>query len=251
MIFAIFRQPREKQKISEHQTKTGKGWWRNVSPPSLSRLSLMFWNTYFSSSEETKDCKTQCHDLVKLLWTTCTIADHWCAQTITAGTYLWHSLFTCFRRLVLQHRSAETLKMSLVLPLWTSAVNILASFSIVIGWIPLCVLLLDVSYTAWCSEIGSLTPLQLQLLHASSDVREPISLHQVVLAYTSIIKKKKLIAQWVLHELRRDTIIDHVSSRITAACLTRRNNKACQLLSGCQVLAVAEGRFWTQLNPCL
>ena len=34
--------------------------------------------------------------------------------------------------------------------------------------------------TAWCSEIGSLASLHLQLLHASSDVREPISLCQAV-----------------------------------------------------------------------
>ena len=35
-------------------------------------------------------------------------------------------------------------------------------------------------YTAWCSEIGSLTSLDAPELHASSDVREPISLHQAV-----------------------------------------------------------------------
>ena len=34
--------------------------------------------------------------------------------------------------------------------------------------------------TTWCSEIASLTSLQLQLLHASSSVREPISLHQAM-----------------------------------------------------------------------
>ena len=32
--------------------------------------------------------------------------------------------------------------------------------------------------TAWCSEIGSLTSLDAPELHAASDVREPISLHQ-------------------------------------------------------------------------
>ena len=31
--------------------------------------------------------------------------------------------------------------------------------------------------TAWCSELGSLTPLDASELQASSDVREPISLH--------------------------------------------------------------------------
>ena len=36
--------------------------------------------------------------------------------------------------------------------------------------------------TAWCSEIGSLTSLDAPELHASSDVREPISLHQAVCA---------------------------------------------------------------------
>ena len=34
--------------------------------------------------------------------------------------------------------------------------------------------------TAWCSEIGSLTSLDAPELHAFSDVREPISLHQAV-----------------------------------------------------------------------
>ena len=33
---------------------------------------------------------------------------------------------------------------------------------------------------AWCSEIGSLTSLDAPEFHASSDVREPISLHQAV-----------------------------------------------------------------------
>ena len=37
--------------------------------------------------------------------------------------------------------------------------------------------------TAWCSEIGSLTSLDAPELHASSDVREPISLHQAVDAF--------------------------------------------------------------------
>ena len=36
--------------------------------------------------------------------------------------------------------------------------------------------------TAWCSEIGSLTSLTAPELHASSDVREPILLHQIVYA---------------------------------------------------------------------
>ena len=35
--------------------------------------------------------------------------------------------------------------------------------------------------TAWCSEIGSLTSLNAPELHSSSDIREPISLHQAVL----------------------------------------------------------------------
>ena len=35
--------------------------------------------------------------------------------------------------------------------------------------------------TAWCSEIGSLMSLNAPELHASSDVREPISLHHAVL----------------------------------------------------------------------
>ena len=35
-------------------------------------------------------------------------------------------------------------------------------------------------HTAWCSEIGSLTSLDAPELHSSSDVREPISLHQAV-----------------------------------------------------------------------
>ena len=39
---------------------------------------------------------------------------------------------------------------------------------------------LGVSSTAWCSEIGSLTSLDAPELHASIDVREPISLHQAV-----------------------------------------------------------------------
>ena len=34
--------------------------------------------------------------------------------------------------------------------------------------------------TAWCSEIGSPTSLDAPELHASNDVREPISLHQTV-----------------------------------------------------------------------
>ena len=36
--------------------------------------------------------------------------------------------------------------------------------------------------TVWCSEIGSLTSLDAPELHASSDVREPISLHQAVVS---------------------------------------------------------------------
>ena len=35
-------------------------------------------------------------------------------------------------------------------------------------------------YTAWCSEIGPLRSLDAPELHASRDVREPISLHQAV-----------------------------------------------------------------------
>ena len=35
--------------------------------------------------------------------------------------------------------------------------------------------------TAWCSEMGSLTSLDVPELHASGDIREPISLHQAVL----------------------------------------------------------------------
>ena len=34
--------------------------------------------------------------------------------------------------------------------------------------------------TSWCSEIGSLASPDAPELHASSDVREPISLHQAV-----------------------------------------------------------------------
>ena len=38
----------------------------------------------------------------------------------------------------------------------------------------------DIPCTAWCSEIGSLTSLDAPELHASSDVREAILLHQAV-----------------------------------------------------------------------
>ena len=43
------------------------------------------------------------------------------------------------------------------------------------------VLFLRRKCTAWCSEIGSLASLDAPEVHASSDVREPISLHQAVL----------------------------------------------------------------------
>ena len=35
-------------------------------------------------------------------------------------------------------------------------------------------------YTAWCSEIGSLTSLDAPEFHASGDLREPILLHHAV-----------------------------------------------------------------------
>ena len=41
--------------------------------------------------------------------------------------------------------------------------------------------------TAWCSEIGSLRSLDdAPELHASSDVREPISLHQAVYLHQTV-----------------------------------------------------------------
>ena len=43
--------------------------------------------------------------------------------------------------------------------------------------------------TAWCSEIGSLTTLYAPEFHASSDVREPISLHQAVLPNLPVFSK--------------------------------------------------------------
>ena len=51
-----------------------------------------------------------------------------------------------------------------------------AQVTVMTTWCGLCLL----GCTAWCSEIGSLTLLDAPELHASSDVREPISLHQVV-----------------------------------------------------------------------
>ena len=47
---------------------------------------------------------------------------------------------------------------------------------------------------AWCSEIGSLTSLDACNSGASSDVREPISLHQAVciLSHTSVIRKSSI-----------------------------------------------------------
>ena len=45
-----------------------------------------------------------------------------------------------------------------------------------------------VEHTAWCSEIGLLQSLGAPELHASSDVREPISLHQSVLAAINFYK---------------------------------------------------------------
>ena len=42
--------------------------------------------------------------------------------------------------------------------------------------------------TAWCSEIGSLTPLDACNSGASSDVREPVSMHLAVLQQFSGLK---------------------------------------------------------------
>ena len=43
----------------------------------------------------------------------------------------------------------------------------------------------------WCRKIGSPTSLKLQLLHASSGAREPISLHQAVLDMVSNLKNSE------------------------------------------------------------
>ena len=51
---------------------------------------------------------------------------------------------------------------------------------------------LIVQWTAWCSEIGSL--MDAPELHASSDVREPISLHQAVHYYGQ--------SQWTPHPIK-------------------------------------------------
>ena len=48
--------------------------------------------------------------------------------------------------------------------------------------------------TAWCSEIGSLTSPDEWNSGASSDVREPISLHQTVYAYSKLSKLAQLYA---------------------------------------------------------
>ena len=53
--------------------------------------------------------------------------------------------------------------------------------------------------TAWCSEIGSLRSLDAPELHAYSDVREPISLHQAVDLHAvifSIVRISWYIPEW-------------------------------------------------------
>ena len=41
-------------------------------------------------------------------------------------------------------------------------------------------------HAAWCNEIGSLTSLDVRNSGVSSDVREPISLHQAVFSYVCL-----------------------------------------------------------------
>ena len=53
-----------------------------------------------------------------------------------------------------------------------------------------------ISCTAWCSEIGSLQSSDAPELHASSDVREPISLHQAVHTKTVMVSLSDLLCQW-------------------------------------------------------
>ena len=53
-------------------------------------------------------------------------------------------------------------------------------------------LFLIVFSTAWCSEIGSLTSQDASEFHASSDVREPISLHQAVLIIILLCTQSKM-----------------------------------------------------------
>ena len=63
--------------------------------------------------------------------------------------------------------------------------------------------------TAWCSEIGSLRSLDAPELHAYSDVREPISLHQAV-------QKEQLLAVTVS--------IDWVQVRVIVQRVYRKSN---------------------------
>ena len=66
---------------------------------------------------------------------------------------------------------------------WPAAESTSANFGeavAILSSLPLYGLSPDCRSTVWCSEIGPLTSLNAPVLHASSDVREPISLHQAV-----------------------------------------------------------------------
>ena len=72
--------------------------------------------------------------------------------------------------------------------------------------------------SAWCSEIGLLRSVDAPELHASSDVREPISLHQAVCDTAPAVRK--LIAY-------------ESSQMLEYEIFTRRKISAITVLVGC------------------
>ena len=75
--------------------------------------------------------------------------------------------------------------------------------------------------TAWCSEIGSLRSLDAPELHASSDVREPISQHQSVLAMHRLLSVNSLTNQ--------STLLCRNPVSITRSFLLTQTPKRCTI----------------------
>ena len=91
------------------------------------------------------------------------------------------------------------------------------------------------SFHAWCSEIGSLWSLDASELHASSDIREPISLHQAVLS-----REHSSSPGWVI--AKRES-----SSKVHRGARMPGQRRAGQLVTNKVVIIAFSKFYWTVL----
>ena len=83
--------------------------------------------------------------------------------------------------------------------------------------------------TVWCSEIGSLTSLGAPELHASSDVRESISLHQAVLHTQALSDDNVCFCLWQQQPLRDAISVTLRSAQTEKTLLNLRPTSASQM----------------------